>query len=234
MKVLSSMATRHWLADFSELTSGTGLPSLTLESVGGVDAARRVEAGEEVDLVILADDAMRRLVSVGLVDESSLTPLVVSHVAVAVASGTQDPALSPLAPAFPGSDELRVALRAATGIGYSTGPSGHALIDLIESWGLLPELRDRLVQARPGIPVARSLVSGDVDLGFQQASELIGEPGVEILGLMPQECAIITTFTGGVATSSTQPGIAKEVLAFMASPATAAVTVKQGFVLPER
>lgn len=232
MKALTSMATRQLLSDLAMSTASSRLAPLEIESVGGVDALRRVEAGEPVDLVILADDSMRRLRSIGRIAEGTLTPLVVSHVAIAVASASPDLAHAPQSPAFPSADELRAALRSAKGIGYSTGPSGRALIDLIEKWGLLPELCARLVQARPGVPVARSLVSGEVDLAFQQASELIGEPGVHILGLMPVECSIITTFTGGVATLSANSKTATDWLDFLASPETERTKRRRGFASP--
>jgi molybdate transport system substrate-binding protein len=243
------MATRHVLADLTAAAAEAGLPALEVESIGGVDAAERVAAGEAVDLVFLAVDALRRLAEDGHVDAATVTPLVLSQVAVAVPEtpGSPEPPASrvpelsswvpelvegPPPVAFADAAELRRALRAAHRIGYSTGPSGTALVRMIDGWGLTPELGDRLVQARPGIPVAASLAAGEVDLGFQQLSELTGRPGVRILGVMPADCAIDTVFAGAVATASADRDGAARVLAFLASDAVGPIKLRHAFGAP--
>lgn len=226
MRAISSMATRHLLAELAIAAASAGLGELEVESVGGIDAEQRVAAGEETDLVFLAHAAVARLADAGHVDAATVTPLVVSQVAAAVPSGLPERAARPEGTAFADAAELRSALRAARSIGYSTGPSGTALLGMIDGWGLSGELGDRLVQARPGVPVATLLAEGEVDLGFQQLSELVGQPGVTILGVMPEGCAIDTVFAGAVATASAVTGAAARLLAFFASPAVA--TIKTG------
>ncbi len=222
------MATRHVLAELAAAAASTGLPALEIESVGGVDAARRVAAGEEFDLVFLAADALARLAADGHVDASTVTPLMLSQTAVAVpadavaAAGTVRGSLD-------SADAVRTLLRAARRIGYSTGPSGTALVRMIDEWGMADELADRLVQARPGIPVARALADGDVDLGFQQLSELAGEPGVRILGVLEGDCAIDTVFAGAVAAAADDATLAARMLAFLASARAADIVRAHGF-----
>ena len=162
------MATRHVLADLADAAAAAGLPALEIEAVGGVDAAKRVAAGEAFDLVFLAAGALGRLAADGHVDAASVVPLLLAQTAGAVASGDDLPAERPDGAAFADAEGLRAALGGATRIGYSTGPSGTALLRMIEEWGMTDELGERLVQARPGVPVAASLAAGDVDLGFPQ------------------------------------------------------------------
>lgn len=233
MKALSSMATRFVLADLATAAARAGLGEVEIESVGGVLAADRVAAGESLDLVFLASDALDRLAANGHVDPSTVTALMLSQVAVAVPSGTTDPAAAPEGAAFADADGVRAAMRAASRIGYSTGPSGTALVRMIDDWGLSDELGDRLVQARAGVPVAASLASGDVDLGFQQLSELVGQPGVRILGVMPADCAIDTVFSGAVATTAADAGAARAVLDFFASDAAAPIIAAHSFGAPQ-
>lgn len=225
------MATRHLLADLTAAAASTGLPSVAVESVGGVNAAERVSAGETFDLVFLASDALTRLAKEGPLDAASVTPLVVSQVAVAIASGIDEPAVwrAGAGAAFADAAGLRSALLAATRIGYSSGPSGTALVKMIESWGLAPVLGERLVQARPGVPVAHSVAAGDVALGFQQLSELVGQRFVRILGVMPADCAIDTVFSGAVCAASTDPVGAAELLAFLASDEVAHIKARHAF-----
>jgi molybdate transport system substrate-binding protein len=226
------MATRHVLADLAEAAAAAGLPLLQIESVGGVDAAQRVTAGEPFDLVFLAEDALQRLAAEGHVDPASIAPIVLSEVAVGVPASTADAATYSEGTAFANADELRGALRAALRIGYSTGPSGTELLRMIEHWGMTDEVGDRLVQARPGVPVARLLAEGKVDLGLQQLSELVGQPGVRILGVLPADCAISTVFAGAVATSSNNAARAAEVLAFFRSDLAASIKSSHSFRSP--
>ena len=211
MKALTSMATRHLLA---ELLADH---AVELTATGGVDAEQRVSDGEAVDLVFLSSAALTRLAAGGAVDAATITPLVRSEVAVAVPSGSDEPAAQRAGTAFSDAQRLRDALRAAPSVGYSTGPSGNALVRMIEQWGLADELGDRLRQAPPGVPVARLIAAGEVDLGFQQLSELVGEPGVQILGVLPGDCAIETTFSGAVATTAKEPDAARRILASLAA-----------------
>ncbi len=229
MKAISSMATRQVLAELHAAAVAAGLPTVEVESVGGVDAAQRVAAGERVDLVFLAADALDRLAADGHVDAASITPLVLSQVAVAVPSHSAEPATRPDGPAFADARGVQDSLRAAGRIGYSTGPSGTALVRVITEWDLADEIGARLVQARPGVPVARSLADGEVDLGFQQLSELVGQPGVRILGVMPPDCAIETVFSGAVAATSSEPAGARDLLAFLASDAVAPIKTAHSF-----
>jgi len=225
------MATRHVLAELAGAAEHAGRPRPEIESVGGVDASARVAAGEPFDLVFLAEGAVRALADAGHVDAATITPLLLSQVAVAVASDAPDGlAASVTGPAFADATGMRDALRAAGRVGYSTGPSGTALLRLIEEWGLTAELGDRLVQARPGVPVARSVAEGAVDLGFQQLSELVGQPGIRILGVLPADCAIETVFAGAVATASADPGTAAEILAFFRAAARRGTAAAHSFV----
>ena len=234
MRAISSMATRRVLADLGSAAAEAGLPSVEIESVGGVDAAQRVASGEEWDLVFLASDALAKLAATGDVDAATIVPLLLSQVAIAVRSEGAEPAARPAGAAFENAAGVRDALIAAPLIGYSTGPSGTALREMISRWGLEDQLASRLVQARPGIPVAASLAAGEVSLGFQQLSELVGQPGIRILGVMPSDCAIDTVFAGAVATTATDPHEAQSVLDYFASGSTVSIKAAHNFGVAPR
>jgi molybdate transport system substrate-binding protein len=218
---ISSMATRQVLAELAGACERRGGVVVTFESVGGVDAARRVQAGEPFDVVVLASDAIDKLIAAGRVLRDSKTDLVRSGVAIAVRQGAPRPDI--------GSEEaLRGAVLAARTLGYSTGPSGVALQKLFERWGVAETLRDRIVQAPPGVPVGALVARGEVELGFQQRSELMHLEGIEVLGPMPPGLEILTTFSGGLCAASTQPEAARVLLDFMASPEAAEAKRRQG------
>ncbi|MDO5623223.1 MAG: substrate-binding domain-containing protein [Pseudomonadota bacterium] len=184
---------------------------VTLESVGGVDAARRVQAGEAFDGVLLAADAIDQLIASGHVLPGSRVDVARSGVAAAVRAGAPRPDMDSEA-------AVREAVRTARSLACSTGPSGVALARLFERWGLADAVQAKLVVPPPGVPVGRLVASGEVALGFQQLSELMHLPGIEVLGPLPEAIQITTVFSGGVAASSTQPDAVRALLAFFRAP----------------
>ena len=72
------------------------------------------------------------------------------------------------------------------------------------------------------------MARGEVELGFQQLSEFIGVDDIEVVGLLPADIQVMTTFSGGVARTSQQPESARELLAFMSSPAASEVKRRHG------
>ena len=102
--------------------------------MGGVDAARRVHDGEAFDVVVLAADAIDKLVAAGRIVAGSQTELVRSGVAIAVRRGAPRPGIDT-------EEALREAVLAARTVGYSTGPSGVALQKLFERWGIAERSR---------------------------------------------------------------------------------------------
>ncbi|HUW35819.1 MAG TPA: substrate-binding domain-containing protein [Rhodocyclaceae bacterium] len=209
---ISSMATRQVLAELADAYRKMSGVVVEFESVGGVDAAKRVQAGEAFDVVVLAADAIAKLVGAGSVIARSETDLVRSAVAIAVRAGAVRPDI--------GSEAtLRDTVLHARTIGYSTGPSGVALMGLFERWGIAENVRERIVQAPAGVPVGQLVASGEVELGFQQLSELLHLPGIDLLGTMPSGAEIVTTFSAGLCAASVQPEAVRALLAFMRSPA---------------
>ncbi len=218
---ISSMATRQVLAELVAAYAQQSADPVHIESVGGVDAARRVQAGEAFDVVILASDAIDKLAASGHVRAGSKVDLVHSGVAVAVREGAPVPDLT-------SEDAVRRAVLAARSLSYSTGPSGVALARLFERWGIAQEIAPRIVQAPPGVPVGTLVARGEVELGFQQLSELLHVPGITLAGPLPEPIQITTTFSGAVATAAAQPAAAQALLAFMASTQAAPAKRRQG------
>ena len=215
------MATRQFLAEAAAAWRQRGGAAVAIESVGGVDAAKRVQADEAFDIVILAADAIDKLIAGGKVLAGSKADLVRSGVAVAVRAGATRPDIG-------SEDALRRAVVGARTLGYSTGPSGVQLARLFERWGIADEIESRIVTAPPGVPVGSLVAKGEVELGFQQLSELMHLPGIDVLGALPQEVQIVTIFSGGVCAASSQPQAARDVLAFMASSAADDAKRRQG------
>ncbi len=217
--VISSMATRQILSALVTAAHAAGLGA-HITSIGGVDAAKRVRAGEVFDVVILASEAMHALATDGHVIGDSVRVFARSPTAVAVGSGT---------PHVGGCDEaaLRGLIARANRIALSTGPSGVSIRRMLEAWGTA-DLERRLVVAPPGVPVARLLAEGQADVGFQQLSELLGEPGIDIVGSVPEALQPLTIFACGIGGKTTDAAAAEALILALVSEAAAATKRQYG------
>ena len=150
-----------------------------------------------------------------------------SEIAVAVPAGAPHPSLADEA-------AVKAAVLAATCVSYSTGPSGRYLEKLFDRWGILDSLRARIVVPSSGVPVARLVASGEVKLGFQQLSELLGVPGIDVLGPLPAEIQQLTTFTGAVTPGCRSPDAARDLLSFLAAARLDGLKQRYGMASPPR
>lgn len=221
IKLVSSMATAELLGALAAEYQRNSGACISAEAAGGVAVAKRVEDGEAADIVVLAANVIDKLIAEGHLLQGSRVDLVRSGVAVAVRAGDRKPDISSEA-------ALRAAVLAARSISYSTGPSGAYLEKLFEGWGILDAIRPRVLVPPSGTPVGSFVAAGSAELGFQQLSELQSLAGIEILGPLPPPIQSITVFSGGISSLSTAPAAARALLAFFASPGTAALKRRYG------
>jgi len=221
IKGISSMATRQILAELCDAYQKKSGRAVAIESVGGVDAARRVRAGEPFDIVVLAEDAMKQLEADGFLKAGSRAGVARSGMAVAIREGARRPDLA-------SGESLKAAVLAAKSIGYSTGPSGTHVINLLKAWGIEQVVSERLIKARPGIPVGVLVARGEAELGFQQLSEFLDVPGIEIAGPLPADVQSVTLFACGVCASATNEAGAREFISYLTSAETEAAKRRQG------
>lgn len=210
---LSSMATRHILADLARDYERQNGVRVEIRSMGGVEAAKLARAGEPADFVALASKVMQSLEAEGHIAGGSIVNFARSEIGIVVRAGAPQPAVD-------SEQAVRQAMLAAKRVCYSTGPSGDHLKALCEKWGMAESVLGRALVAPPGVPVASLVARGDADLGFQQLSELIGQPGVEVVGPLPPEIQAVTLFSAGLSAGSAQPGAARAFLAYLASAET--------------
>ncbi|MBL8380340.1 MAG: substrate-binding domain-containing protein [Burkholderiales bacterium] len=220
LKLFSSMATKELLARVCPLHANASGQAVDAISIGGVDVNRRIRGGEAFDAAVLAADNIDKLIAEGLLAPGRVD-LVRSGIAVAVRRGASRPALSDEA-------AVRDAVRAAPSVSYSTGPSGVYLEKLFERWGIADEIRPRIVQAPPGVPVGQLVAEGKADLGFQQLSELKHLAGIDVIGPLPAAIQLVTTFSAGVSANCARPEAVRALLAFINSPAADAARLESG------
>jgi molybdate transport system substrate-binding protein len=194
---------------------------VTTEAAGGVAAAKRVQAGEAVDIVVLASNAIDKLISEARLLAGSRVDIVRSGVAIAVRTGAPRPDIAT-------EEAVKCAVLAAQTLSYSTGPSGVYLEKMFERWGILEEIRSRIVVPPPGVPVGSLVANATAELGFQQLSELLNLSGIAVIGPLPPSIQTITIFSGGISANCSSPEAARALLNYMASPAVADVKQRHG------
>ena len=220
LKLLSSMAAREVLAQLIRGFAAQTSHPVNAEAAGGVEVAKRIQAGEEADVVVLSDTAIDKLIAAGRLRPGRVD-LVKSGIAVAARSAATWPDIST-------EEAVKAAVSAAASISYSTGPSGVYLEELFARWGILESIRARIVVPPPGVPVASLVASGMAALGFQQLSELLNVDGIEVLGPLPAAIQSVTTFSAGVGVHCAQPKLAAQLLDYMCLPAATAVKRSYG------
>jgi len=181
--------------------------------MGGVEAAKLVRAREPTDVLVLASRVMESLEAEGHIAKGSIVAFARSEIAIAVPAGSPRPGVE-------SEQAVRQAMLEARRICYSTGPSGDHLKALCAKWGVTESVVERALMAPPGVPVASLVARGDADLGFQQLSELIGQPGIEIVGSLPPEIQAVTVFSAGVSRTSADREAAHALVVYFASAET--------------
>jgi molybdate transport system substrate-binding protein len=189
------------------------------EWVGMADMKKRLLAGEVVDLVSGSAAAVDELIKVGKLAPARMD-LGTSSATVAVRAGAARPDIS-------SAEALKRALLAAKSIGYSSGPSGVYLAKVFERMGVADGKR-KIVQTPPGTPVGPLIARGEVEIGFQQLSELLPTKGIDIVGPLPPELQLVTMFSFGLHAAAKQPEAAKALVRFLTSPEAAPVLKKKG------
>jgi molybdate transport system substrate-binding protein len=123
---------------------------------------------------------------------------------------------------------LKRTLLAAKSIGYSSGPSGDYVITLVQRMGIADQVKPKMKQVPSGARISTMIESGEVEIGFQQISELIREKGIDYLGPLPAEIQKIAVFSAGLRTDAKEPALAKALVKALRSPDAAAVIRAHG------
>jgi len=198
-----------------ERASGHKVENLWVPSV---QMMNRLKGGETVDLVILSAAALEDLRKAGIVSER--TDLAKSGIGVAVKAGAPRPDISSGA-------ALKRAVLAAKGIAYSTGPSGIYLAKLFERMGIAEQIKSRVKQVQ-GVPAGSIVARGEAELAFQQVSELLPVPGIDLVGPLPPDVQEITIFAAGLHAKAPHPDAARALITHLTAPAAASVIRKKG------
>lgn len=210
------------LPQIEKLTGKTVITVTTSIGTGDTSIPNRLKRGEVADLVIVAEPAIRQFIADGYVLADGATVLARSGIGMAVRAGAPKPDIST-------TDGLRNTLLQAKSIGYSASESGKYLTtELVQRLGIAGQVlpKSRLVGGgeRVGAVVAR----GELEIGFQQISELLPVPGIDHITPLPPELQKISSFMAGIGANSADRAAARQVIEFLASPTAARAIAGSG------
>ena len=94
--------------------------------------------------------------------------------------------------------------------------------------GIADDIKSKVKQTSPGLPVGEVIARGDAEIGFQQVSELLPIAGIDYLGPLPPDIQHITVFSGGIHAGAKEPDAAKALVKFLTAPAAVPVIKKKG------
>lgn len=189
---------------------------------GDISIPNRLKRGEIVDIVIVADGVLRQFIADGLVLTEGHTVIARSSIAMAIRAGAPKPDISHI-------DALRNTLLQAKSIGYSASESGrYFTTELVQRLGIADQVlpKSRLIGGgeRVGAVVAR----GELEIGFQQLSELLPVPGIAHITPLPPEFQKISLFAAGVGATSPDQAMARKVIGFLVSPEAGKAITESG------
>jgi molybdate transport system substrate-binding protein len=187
---------------------------------------KRIQGGEAADVVIVSTQQIESLERAGRVTTGTRADLARLGVGLFVRKGAPKPDISSV-------EAFKRTLLAAKSIGYNDpaagAPVGIYLIGAFERLGIAGAMTPKTVvfkqRSERFAPVAR----GEVEIGFNQISEILVVPDVELLGPLPPEIQNYTHFTAAVVSGSRNPDVAQRFVTHISSPAAKAVMKAKGF-----
>ena len=219
VRVLSSNAMREALIEAAPLFEKASGHKVAMSFVGSVDILKRLRDGDRgADVIVLQVSSIDELAAEGRVVPGSRVDFARSLVGAAVRAGAPRPDIS-------SADAFKRTLFAAKSVVVSSGPSGAYMLGLFERLGLP---RDRYTQAKPGVQTGELVARGDMELCFQQVSELLPVKGISFLGPLPADVGHVTMFAGGLHAAAADPQAARALMQYLASPAAAPVLRAKG------
>jgi molybdate transport system substrate-binding protein len=186
----------------------------------------RFEKGEPVDVFLTDSTAIDDLIKRGKV-LGSRTDLVRTGIGIAVRKGASRPDVS-------SPEALKRALLAAKSIGHAA-PSGGSITaahiqGVFQRLGIAAEVtpKVKLAAGGPSGRVSVLVSSGEAEIGLQQVSELMSNPEVEVVGMLPAELQLTTIYSAGVTTSAREAEAAKALIKALTAPGAAAIYKAKG------
>jgi molybdate transport system substrate-binding protein len=224
IKVLSSNATKTLLEDIGPMFEKASGHKVTLGFGTSQQVAKRMDAGETADLVVITPEAIAQLIKQGKVAPGTQIEIARSLIGIAVKRGAPKPDIGT-------PDALRKTLLAAKSVTFSapsTGASsGVHTAKMFERLGIADQMTPKYVLG-DGSSTGPIVARGEAEMAIQQISALKPHPGVEIVGPLPDDLQLVTILSAGIGTTAKELGTVKAFIAYLSTPEAIAVIKAKG------
>ncbi|AWN38866.1 substrate-binding domain-containing protein [Methylobacterium radiodurans] len=203
---------------------GAGVSVTTLsgasQGTGPKTIKSQLEGGAEVDVVILSKEGLGELIVANRIIPGSERALASVPLAAAVRQGTPKPDLSTI-------EGFKTALLGAHMVVMPGSTSGLFVRDeVFPKLGIADKVTFTVVPR--GIDSTGLLAAGKADLAIGPVSELVNQPGIELVGPLPDEAQLVQVFTAAIVSASRNIAQAKSLIDFLSSNRTTAAIKKSG------
>jgi len=190
---------------------------------------KRFVGGEFADLILVDNKSIERLISEGRL-RPGRTDLTRTGIGIAVRKGAPHPDVSTV-------EAFKRALLAATTIGH-TDPKGGGLtaapiMAAFQKLGIADQIASkiRLAAGGPNGRVSTLVATGEAEIGMRMVSELLSNPDLDVIGMLPSEFQLITVYSAGIASNAKEPDLAKALVGVLAAPEASVIYKSKGLGL---
>jgi molybdate transport system substrate-binding protein len=171
----------------------------------------RFDRGEPVDVFLTDSAAIDELIKRGKV-VAGRTDLARTGIGIAVRKGAPKPDVS--------SPEA---------LAGGSITAAH-IQGVFQRLGIAAEVtpKVKLAAGGPNGRVSVLVSSGEAEIGLQQVSELMSNPDVEVIGMLPAQLQLTTIYSAGVTTSASEAEAAKALINALTAPSAAAIYKAKG------
>ena len=221
IKIFGSRVTKMIVEDIGpQFERASGHRLVVVTDVAAV-MKRRIEAGEPFDLAVLVDFQADELIRQGKLASDARADIMKAGIGVAVRRGAQVPDISTV-------EAFRQTLLAAKSITYlKEGASTIHLDRLFGRMGISDSLRAKTIKPATE-SVSEAVAAGEVELGIIVIPNILSVPGAQLVGPIPDEIQSYIVFTAAVAANSPNQQAARDLIAFLRSPAALSAIKTKG------
>lgn len=196
-------------------------------TIGGM--TDRIAKGEPADVAIVSAPQIEMLLKQGKVVSDSRIDIAKVGVGLFVRKGAPKPDISSV-------ETFKRTMLAAKSIGWNDPAAGAPvsiyMIGMLERLGIGEDMKSKTTAFKERSERFEAVARGDVEIGFNQISEILAAPGVELVGPLPAAIQNYTLLAAGIVASSKAPEAGRALLRFIASPDAQAIWKAKGFEAP--
>lgn len=229
IKVLSGSAVQFVMAELIPEFERTWGHTVVFEygTVGGM--AQRIHNGEAADVVIASGPQIAALENQHKVVAGSRTDLAKTGVGLFVRTGAPKPDIDTV-------EAFKRTMLAAKSIGWNDPAAGAPvsiyMLGAFVRLGIAEQMKLKTVVFKLRSDRFEAIARGDVELGFNQISEIVMAAGVDLVGPLPAEIQHYTLLSAGIVAVSTRQDAGRALLRFISSASALAVMKAKGFEAP--